>query len=75
MKVKSDILNSKVIPYGRQTITDADIEAVVTTLRSDYLTKGPAIPEFEKKFADYVGAKYAVALSNGTAAFIYAPWH
>jgi hypothetical protein len=61
-------LSTKIIPYGRQTITDADIEAVVSTLRSDYLTQGPAIPEFEKAFAAYTGAKYAVALSNGTAA-------
>ena len=59
---------NKVIPYGRQTITDADIEAVVTVLKSDYLTQGPSIAEFEKKFAEYVGAKYAVALANGTAA-------
>jgi UDP-4-amino-4,6-dideoxy-N-acetyl-beta-L-altrosamine transaminase len=58
----------KIIPYGRQTITDADIEAVVSVLRSDYLTQGPAINEFEKKFAAYVGSTYAVAVSNGTAA-------
>ena len=61
-------VKNKVIPYGRQTITDADIEAVVTVLKSDYLTQGPSIAEFEKKFAEYVGAKYAVALANGTAA-------
>ena len=59
---------NKPIPYGRQTITDADIEAVVRVLKSDYLTQGPAIAEFEKEFADYVGANYAVALANGTAA-------
>jgi UDP-4-amino-4,6-dideoxy-N-acetyl-beta-L-altrosamine transaminase len=58
----------KTIPYGRQTITDADIEAVVSVLKSDYLTQGPAIPEFEKKFAAYTGSTYAVAVSNGTAA-------
>lgn len=56
------------IPYGRQTIEDDDIEAVVGVLRSDYLTTGPKVEEFEKKVADYVGAKYAVAISNGTAA-------
>ncbi len=56
------------IPYGRQSITEADIEAVVNVLKSDYLTQGPEIPAFEKKFAEYVGAKYAVAVSNGTAA-------
>lgn len=58
----------KTIPYGRQTITDADIEAVVSVLKSDFLTQGPSIAEFENKFAAYVGAKYAVALANGTAA-------
>ncbi|SFO49210.1 hypothetical protein SAMN04488519_107128 [Algoriphagus ornithinivorans] len=56
------------IPYGRQHITEDDIQAVVDTLRSDYLTQGPRIAEFEQAFADYVGAKYAVAVSNGTAA-------
>ena len=56
------------IPYGRQSITEEDIQAVVEVLRSDYLTTGPAVAEFEKKVAAYVGAKYAVAISNGTAA-------
>ena len=56
------------IPYGHQSITEEDIQAVVDVLRSDYLTTGPAIGEFEQKAADYVGAKYAVAVSNGTAA-------
>lgn len=56
------------IPYGRQSVDDADIEAVVKVLKSDYLTTGPAVEAFEKKVADYVGAKYAVAVSNGTAA-------
>ncbi len=56
------------IPYGRQSVDDADIEAVVKVLKSDYLTTGPAVAAFEKKVADYVGAKYAVAVSNGTAA-------
>lgn len=56
------------IPYGRQSIDEEDIQAVVSVLRSDYLTTGPAIAEFEKTVADYVGAKYAVAVSNGTAA-------
>ena len=49
------------IPYGRQTIEEDDIQAVVDVLRSDYLTTGPKIAEFEKMVADYVGAKYAVA--------------
>ncbi|SFR58484.1 UDP-4-amino-4,6-dideoxy-N-acetyl-beta-L-altrosamine transaminase [Anaeromicropila populeti] len=56
------------IPYGRQTIDDEDISAVVEVLKSDYLTTGPKIEEFEKVVAEYVGAKYAVAISNGTAA-------
>jgi len=57
-----------IIPYGRQHITDEDIQAVVETLKSDYLTQGPRIAEFEDAFAEYVGSKYAVAVSNGTAA-------
>ena len=56
------------IPYGRQNITEEDIEAVVSTLKSDYLTQGPKIAEFEESFASYVGSKYAVAVANGTAA-------
>lgn len=56
------------IPYGRQSITDEDVEAVVSTLKSDYLTQGPMIKEFEEKFAQYVGAKYAVAVNNATSA-------
>lgn len=58
----------KMIPYGRQTIEEDDIQAVVDVLRSDYLTTGPKISEFEKMVADYVGAKYAVAISNGKSA-------
>lgn len=57
-----------IIPYGRQNITQKDIDAVLETLTSDFLTQGPRIIEFEKKFAAYVNAKYAVAVSNGTAA-------
>ena len=56
------------IPYGRQNITNDDINAVVQTLQSDFLTQGPKILEFEQNFAEYVDAKYAVAVSNGTAA-------
>lgn len=56
------------IPYGKQTIDEEDIQAVEEVLRSDYLTTGPKVAEFEQKVADYVGAKYAVAVSNGTAA-------
>lgn len=58
----------KKIPYGRQTISDEDINSVIEVLKSDYLTQGPKILEFEKNFANYIGCDYAVAVSNGTAA-------
>lgn len=58
----------QVIPYGKQHITEEDIQAVVETLKSDYLTQGPKIKEFETAFAAYVGAAFAVAVANGTAA-------
>lgn len=58
----------QIIPYGKQNITEDDIDAVVEALRSDYLTQGPRIKEFENYFAEYVGAEFAVAVSNGTAA-------
>ena len=61
-------MTKRFIPYGRQWIDEEDIQSVVDVLRSDYLTTGPKIEEFENKFAKYVGAKYAVAVSNGTAA-------
>ena len=56
------------LPYGRQWLDDDDIAAVVEVLRSDWLTTGPKVGEFEQAFADFVGAKEAVAVSNGTAA-------
>ncbi len=56
------------IPYGRQHITEEDIQAVVETLKSDFLTQGPQIKNFEEAFSKYIGAKYAVAVANGTAA-------
>lgn len=56
------------IPYGRQDITEEDILAVTNTLTSDYLTQGPQVKAFEEGFSKYTGAKYAVAVSNGTAA-------
>jgi UDP-4-amino-4,6-dideoxy-N-acetyl-beta-L-altrosamine transaminase len=56
------------IPYGKQNITKEDIDAVVEALTADFLTQGPKILEFEQAFAKYSKAKYAVALSNGTAA-------
>lgn len=58
---------TKPIPYGRQNITSEDIEAVVETLKSDFLTQGPKILEFEHLFAEYVGSKYAVAVNNATS--------
>ncbi|WP_333875377.1 UDP-4-amino-4,6-dideoxy-N-acetyl-beta-L-altrosamine transaminase [Flavobacterium sp.] len=58
----------KAIPYGRQNITPEDIEVVITTLQSDYLTQGPMIAAFEEAFAHYIGSRYAVAVANGTAA-------
>lgn len=56
------------IPYGKQEILPQDLEKVSETLRSDYLTGGPAVKAFEEKFAEYIGASYAVACSSGTAA-------
>lgn len=56
------------IPYGKQTIEQDDIQSVVDVLKSDFLTTGPKIAEFEQTVADYVGVKYAVAISNGTSA-------
>ena len=58
----------KKIPYGRQEITNDDIQSVLETLRSDFITQGPKIEIFEKEFSKYVGSNYAVAVSNGTAA-------
>jgi UDP-4-amino-4,6-dideoxy-N-acetyl-beta-L-altrosamine transaminase len=58
----------QIIPYGKQHITEADIQAVVETLTSDFLTQGPKIAAFEQAFAEYIGCKYAVAVANGTAA-------
>lgn len=56
------------IPYGKQHVTQEDIDAVVSVLKSDFWTQGPVVPEFEKNFAEYVGSNYAVAVANGTAA-------
>ncbi len=55
------------IPYGRQHIDQTDIDAVIETLTADFLTQGPKVREFEEKFAEYIGVKYAVAVSNATA--------
>ncbi|UOQ44122.1 UDP-4-amino-4,6-dideoxy-N-acetyl-beta-L-altrosamine transaminase [Halobacillus salinarum] len=61
-------VRSTYIPYGRQWIDDTDIEAVIEVLKSDYLTTGPKIEQFEQAIAHFVGAKFAVAFSSGTAA-------
>ncbi|TAK05484.1 MAG: UDP-4-amino-4,6-dideoxy-N-acetyl-beta-L-altrosamine transaminase [Candidatus Manganitrophaceae bacterium] len=58
----------KTIPYGRQTIGEEDIQAVVDVLRSDWLTQGPTIEAFEEALAAYCGARYAVVCASGTAA-------
>ena len=56
------------LPYGRQSIDENDIQAVVETLRSDWLTTGPKVAEFEEAFAVRVGSEYAMSFSSGTAA-------
>ncbi|CAM4389727.1 UDP-4-amino-4,6-dideoxy-N-acetyl-beta-L-altrosamine transaminase [Paenibacillus alkaliterrae] len=56
------------LPYGKQWIDEEDIQAVINVLKGDYLTTGPAVSEFEKAAAAYVGSTYAVAFANGTAA-------
>ena len=58
----------KFYPYSKQTINQKEINAVIKTLKSDFITQGPKIVEFEKKFSNFVGSKYAVACSSGTAA-------
>lgn len=57
-----------IIPYGRQDISEADIQAVLDVLRSDHLTQGPAVPGFEKSIADYCGAQHAIAVNSATSA-------
>jgi UDP-4-amino-4,6-dideoxy-N-acetyl-beta-L-altrosamine transaminase len=61
-----------VIPYGRQEVTQADIDAVVEVLRSDFLTQGPAVPRFEGIVAKHVGARYSVAVNSATSALYVA---
>jgi len=63
-----DPVRPRILPYGRQTIEDDDVAAVVDTLRSDWLTTGPKVAEFEATFANAAGGGHAVAVSNGTAA-------
>jgi UDP-4-amino-4,6-dideoxy-N-acetyl-beta-L-altrosamine transaminase len=62
------LVRFNVIPYGRQDISQADIDAVVKVLRSDFLTQGPMVPRFEEVIANYCGAQHAVAVNNATSA-------
>ena len=62
------------IPYGKHSISEKDIEAVVEVLRSDWLTTGPNVPKFEQAVADYCGARHGIAVSSGTAA-LHAAMH
>src|ERR1700675_3245653 len=61
-------VRERLLPYGRQSLDDEDIQAVVEVLKSDWLTTGPKIGEFEERFAAWVGARHAVSFSSGTAA-------
>ncbi len=61
-------VRATLLPYGRQSLNEADIQSVVDVLKSDWLTTGPKIGEFEERFADWVGARHAVSFSSGTAA-------
>ena len=61
-------VRESLLPYGRQSLDDADIQAVVEVLKSDWLTTGPKVGEFEERFAAWVGARHAVSFSSGTAA-------
>lgn len=61
-------VRAKMLPYGRQTVEEDDIAAVVEVLRSDWLTTGPKVEEFERAFASFTGSEFAIAVSNGTAA-------
>src|ERR1700675_1633541 len=61
-------VREKLLPYGRQSLDDADVQAVVEVLKSDWLTTGPKVGEFEERFSAWVEAKHAVSFSSGTAA-------
>ena len=61
-------VRKELLPYGRQSLTDADVAAVVEVLRSDWITTGPKVAEFEEAMAGFVGARHAVSFSSGTAA-------
>ena len=68
IRIPQSKIRNGLIPYGHQSIDEEDVAAVCSALRSDWLTTGPKVEEFEKAIADYVGAKYAIAVSSGTAA-------
>ena len=61
-------VRARFLPYGRQSVDEADVQAVVNVLRSEWLTTGPKVGEFEEAFALRVGAEHAVSFSSGTAA-------
>ena len=71
MKDLPQIRNSW-LPYSRQWVDQKDIDGITDVLKSDWLTQGPKVKEFEKEFADFVGAKFAIAFSNGTEALVAA---
>jgi len=58
------------IPYGRQYISSDDIDAVVSVLRSDFLTQGPLVPKFERMVADHCGSEYAIAVNSATSSTV-----
>jgi perosamine synthetase len=62
-------VREQMLQYGKQYIDDEDVAAVVQSVRSDFITQGPAIEKFEKAIADYVGAKYAIAFCNAWGLF------
>ena len=68
IKIKIKLEKFESIPYGRQDITEADIESVIKVLRSNFITQGPVIPIFEQKLCDYTGAKYSVVVNSCTSA-------
>src|ERR1700678_3886237 len=61
-------VREKLLPYGRQSLDDADLQAVVEVLKSDWLTTGPKVDEFEERFAACVGARHVISFSSGTSA-------
>lgn len=61
-------MSKNTIPYGRQHINQEDVDSVIKVLKSNNLTQGPSIQEFENEFSKYVGSKFSVAVSSGTAA-------